>query len=388
MKAAIATIGGEPAAPRLRLASYPDRNPGNPYVELFYEALGKYGIAHAGRLVPHPDWLDAGGSKVDDVHIDGPERIWRGKCPGRLDRLMAVITARSARGVWQLRQFLRKAHRRGITRVWTVHNVAHHEGTSLIDRWGYRELARGSDLLLCFSHAAEAELRQEYGDRTPILVIPHGNYKGAYPAPRSKAEARVQFGLDPDKPVVSCLGLLRPYKGVELACEAIEGCNGRIQLLVGGQPHRSFDVKGLVARAAASGGSIVAHQRVLTEAEFANAVAASDAVLLPYHAVTGSGVLFAAWTLGAGVIASDLPFFREMLDGAPLLGRTFRTGDGAALRTAIEDYLTIDAAERRRAITAIVDQLSPERAVLPFVNALRARHAESGVALETTFGRA
>ena len=87
MKPAIATIGGEPAAPALRLASYPDRNPGNPYVELFYEALAGYGIAHAGRLVPHPDWLDGGGSTVDVVHIHWPERIWRGKRPGRLDRL-------------------------------------------------------------------------------------------------------------------------------------------------------------------------------------------------------------------------------------------------------------------------------------------------------------
>lgn len=377
MNAAIATIGGEPAAPPLRLASYPDRNPGNPYVELFYEALGKYGIAHAGRLVPHPDWLDAGGSTVDVVHIHWPERIWRGRRPGRLDRLMAIVTARSARGVWQLRRFLKKAHRRGITRVWTVHNVAHHEGTSLIDRWGYRELARGSDLLLCFSHAAEAELRQEYGDRTPILVIPHGSYKGAYPAPRSKTEARVHFGLDPDKPVVSCLGLLRPYKGVELACDAVEGCNRRIQLLVGGQPHRSFDVEGLLARAAASGGSIVALPRVLTETEFADAVAASDAVLLPYHAVTGSGVLFAAWTLGAGVIASDLPFFREMLDGRPLLGRTFTSGDSAELARAIQAYLVVSADERRDAISAAVEIFSMERVVRPFVEALRLPHGHS-----------
>jgi glycosyltransferase involved in cell wall biosynthesis len=297
---------------------------------------------------------------------------------------MAIVTARSARGVWQLRQFLGKAHRRGMTRVWTVHNVAHHEGASLVDRWGYRELARGSDLLLCFSHAAETELRREYGDRVSILVISHGSYQGAYPPARSRAEARAHFGLDPDKPVVSCLGLLRRYKGVELACEAVEGCSGRIQLLIAGQPQRSFDVQGLRARAAASGGSIVALPRVLTETEFADAVAASDAVLLPYHAVTGSGVLFAAWTLGAGVIASDLPFFREMLDGSPLLGRTFRTGSATALKSAIEEYLAIDAGERRRAIASTVDQLSPERVVLPFVNALRARDARSRAASATT----
>ena len=364
------------AAPAsLSLASYPERNPGNPYVELFHEALAQHGIAHAGRLVADPAWLDGAGSDVDVVHIHWPERIWRGKSPGRVDRAIGWVSGRSIRGVLRLRRFLGVAGERGITRVWTVHNVAHHEGASLIDRWGYRELARRSDLLLCFSHAAEAELRREYGARTPILVISHGSYKGAYPPAAAQADARVRFGLRPDLPVVSCLGLLRPYKGVEVACEATDAMSGRVQLLIGGQPHRAFDVAALQARAAASGGAIVAVPRALTDSEFADAVSASDAVLLPYHAVTGSGVLFAAWTQGAGVIASDLPFFREMLDGQPLLGRTFQTGDSADLARAIDAYLALPPGERRRAIAAVVDSLAPERVVRPFVDALRRRHA-------------
>jgi glycosyltransferase involved in cell wall biosynthesis len=168
--------------------------------------------------------------------------------------------------------------------------------------------------------------------------------------------------------------LLRRYKGVELACEAVAALGGRVQLLVAGQPQRAFDVDGLKATAAASGGAIVAIPRVLDDAEFSDAMAASDAVLLPYHAVTGSGVLFAAWTMEAGVIASDLPFFREMLDGRPLLGRTFRRGDGADLSRAITDYLAGDAVDRRQALAAVVEDLAPERAVAPFVAALRARH--------------
>ena len=156
------------------------------------------------------------------MHIHWPERIWRGKRRGRLDRLLAWVTGRSARGVWRLQRFLDRAGQLGVTRVWTVHNVAHHEGTSAIDRWGYRELARRSDLLLCFSHAAAEEMRREYGSQLPILVISHGSYKGAYPPPGAQADARARLGLRPDLPVVSCLGLLRPYKGLELACDAVE----------------------------------------------------------------------------------------------------------------------------------------------------------------------
>ena len=372
------------AGAKLRIASYPDRNPGNPYIELFYRAVAEYSIEHAGRLVPDRAWFDDAGSTVDVVHIHWPERIWRGRKRGRLDRIAALITARSARGVYRLRRFLDAAGKRRVMRVWTVHNMAHHEGVSAIDRWGYRELARHSDLLLCFSASAASELRREYGQDVPILVIPHGSYTGAYPPPRARRDACAQFGLRDDVPVVSCLGLLRPYKGVELACEAVESLGGDVQLLVGGQPHRDFDTAGLVARAESSGGTVVALPRVLTDTEFSDAVGASDAVLLPYRAVTGSGVLFAAWTLGAGVIASDLPFFREMLDDRPLLGRTFRAGASADLARAIQEYLAISRDDRSHAISEMVETFSMNRVVRPFVEALwswrgRCAHRDSGV---------
>ena len=98
----------DPNTRALRLASYPDRNPGNPYIDLFYCALARHGIEHVGRLVPDPAWFKADGSAVDVVHIHWPERIWRGKRRGRLDSAVAWATARSARGVWRLRRFLER----------------------------------------------------------------------------------------------------------------------------------------------------------------------------------------------------------------------------------------------------------------------------------------
>jgi beta-1,4-mannosyltransferase len=366
--------GGTPPPGWLRLASYPDRNPGNPYVDLFNEALARHGIRHAGRVQPSADWLTSNGRDVDVVHIHWPESIWRGKQRGRLDRLLGLLSARSIRRVLRLRRFLRRAGERGVMRVWTVHNLAHHEGTSVVDRWGYRTLARDADLLLCFSRAAESELRQAYGSAVPILVIPHGSYRGAYPLERSRSEARRRFGLRTDLPVVSCVGLLRRYKGVDLACAAVDALAGRVQLLIAGRPQRAFDLPSLVDRAAASRGAIVAVPRALSDEEFADAVTASDAVLLPYNAVTGSGVLFAAWTLGAGVIASDLPFFQEMLAGRPMLGCTFKRGDAADLASAIETYLARPEVDRRGAIADAIIDLAPERVVVPFVDAVRAFH--------------
>ena len=60
----------------------------------------------------------------------------------------------------------------------------------------------------------------------------HGNYDGVYPAPRSRETVRREIGLDAEKPVVGCLGYIRHYKGVDIACAAMERLRGRVQLLV------------------------------------------------------------------------------------------------------------------------------------------------------------
>ena len=44
--------------------------------------------------------------------------------------------------------------------------------------------------------------------------------------------------LDPRRPVVSCLGRMRPYKGLDMACAAVERLNGRVQLIIGGASPR------------------------------------------------------------------------------------------------------------------------------------------------------
>ena len=58
---------------------------------------------------------------------------------------------------------------------------------------------------------------------------------------------------------------------------------------------------------------------------------AADAVLLPYRRITGSGVLLQALTAGVGVVASDLPYFREVLAPEPDAGVFIRAGDDGCI---------------------------------------------------------
>ena len=69
--------------------------------------------------------------------------------------------------------------------------------------------------------------------------------------------------------MISCLGPYRVYKGLDLACAAVQRLNGRVQLAVAGPAHAGFDVAGLREAIARVPGAIVI-PRQLNDQEFAD----------------------------------------------------------------------------------------------------------------------
>ena len=353
----------------VRIASYPERNPGNPVIELFGKALGEYGVQLVGGFELDNDWLRSRRSDLDGIFVHWPERIWRGRSHGRLDRMLAALSLRRFRRLSRLWSFLRTAGRLGMMRVWTVHNLGHHEGAGWCDRIGYRLLATHCDLLVCYSDTAADAIKSRYGRGRPVLSIRHGSYDNVYPPPRARDLVLAELGLQPQLPVVCCVGLLRKYKGVEIACEAIRGLAGRVQLIVAGHPWSEGDLVA-IRRAMTGLNGVVLIPRKLSDQEFADIVASCDAVLLPYSAITGSGLLLAAWTLGCGVVASDLPYFREMIPPGSDSGTLVPTGSPGALADGILGYLTVPADRRRAAALAQAAGHSWTRCVEPLAEAV------------------
>jgi beta-1,4-mannosyltransferase len=332
---------------------------------LFHAALAKRGIAVADDLDIDPCWLRAHGNSVDAVHLHWPERFWRKRFAGgtRVQRAVRAVDA-----LWQLNRFLRDARRRRVQCIWTVHNLEPHEGAYRWDHYGYRLLAHECDLVICHSQSAVLAVHDLYRPRGRVIVMRHGDPAPAYPRPRPHADVLVELGLDPQRPVVSCLGRLRHYKGLDLACAAIERLNGRVQLIIGGPRNVGFDVAPVRAMLPRTPGVLI--DRQLTDQEFADFTAASDAVLLPYRAITGSGALLAALGLGRGVIASGLPYFQEILADEPDAGVTVTGWDAADWADGIIRYLERPAAVRSRAALRLAARYSWDRCVEPLVAAL------------------
>jgi beta-1,4-mannosyltransferase len=344
----------------------------HPYFRHLHQALERRGIAISGSVQIGVSWLRANRGRIDAIHFHWPETIWRDRRSGT--RHFVSRAVHSSRELLRTARFLREARRLGIIRVWTIHNLEPHEGASLWDRLGYRLIGRSADIVV--SHSAwsleEAKRGHRIGCGTSI-VLPMGTMHEAYPPPRPRETVLTELGLDPARPMVSCLGRLREYKGLDLACAAVERLRGRVQLVVGGPAQSGFDVAAL-RDALGRVPSAVLLPRHLSDQEFADLMGASDAALLPYRNVTGSAVLLTAIGFGRAVIAADLPYFREVLAGEPDAACLVADGDPAAWAGAIEAFLSRPLELRQRAALRLAERYSWDRAVAPLVEALTVAH--------------
>jgi glycosyltransferase involved in cell wall biosynthesis len=292
-------------------------------------------------------------------------------------RYVVARAVYASRELLRFARFLHEARRLGVTRVWTIHNLEPHEGTSLWDRIGYRLIGRRADIVVHHSAWSMDEATRGYGvDGRRSIVMPMGTMHEAYPPPRPRDIVLAELGLDPAAPMVSCLGRMREYKGLDVAVAAVERLGGRVQLVVGGPPHAGFDVAGL-RHALGRVPAAVFLPRKLSDQEFADLMAASDAALLPYRKITGSAVLLTAIGFGRAVIAADLPYFREVLATEPDAAALVAGSDPAAWAEAIDAVCSRPLDRRHNAARRLAERCSWDNAVFPLVEALSAAGART-----------
>ena len=366
-------------AETLRIMSSVPATESNPYFRLFYSALRPHRVELVGTFEPTRRWLRENRDTFDVLHFHWPEWIIRSEPDWlrsiqnrsggwRISQLLRP-TATWAR-VHEYREFLKGARECGKVIAWTCHNVQPHDGATWPVRAAYRSLARSADLVICHDPAASDQCRALYAPPGRVVVMEHGNYDGVYAPARSKDEILREVGLQPGVPLLISVGHIRSYKGTDLVCEAAARLGNRVALLIAGAtPIASYArrIKELVQRLPNAGFV----DRHLTEQEFADFVGASDIVLLPYRSITGSGVALAALTLGRGLIASDLPFFVDLLRGHPSAGRVFATGEAGSMSDAILAFLQIPAAEREKAARDLAARFDWGRLVPPVAWNLR-----------------
>ena len=344
----------------LMISSWPSNDYENQYMTLYYRALREYGVVLGPPALIDDRFVRAHGNEIDVIQIQWtPEQIWRSR---------GTSVWAQARGVAGLRAYFRLAHSRGIKIVWTLHDAEPHEHRKWLDDLGYRVLSRQADL--CIVHdawAAEQFERRFGGNRNKVRIMEHGNYDGVFPPGRPREETLRDLCVDRSSRVLLCQGNIRPYKRYDLAIDVATRLGKGYHLIIaGGPPEPSFGAE--VRRHAGTAQNVT----LLLENQPAQTVSdlftACDCFLLPYDKITGSGALLTAATLGRGVVASDLPYFRRITAPEPDAAVLFKPGSLRALEEGIREFFTKDVRRRHEASRRLADRVPWPKVVKPVVD--------------------
>jgi beta-1,4-mannosyltransferase len=314
----------------------------NPYVSLLAEgmraAASDVQPARFERLTP--GWCLRERQQYDIIHLHWAELQYAaGATRARARRFISFIGA-VALAKWS-----------GMRLVYTVHNLAQHEGRhGRLNRWANRLLYAWADAIHVHDDSVAEALRPALRDTGRLFVIPHGSYVGYYPDYVSREEARRQLGLHPDAYVYVTLGGLRPYKGIEELIAAFRSIEDKsVRLVIAGHPHEPAYAEDLRARMAGDG-RIVAFLEHAPDDRVQVYLRAADICVLPYRQVTTSGAAILALSFQLPIIAPAIGPFPALIGEAA--GIAYDATDEGALRDALEGARQLEWGRCRAAIDA------------------------------------
>jgi len=169
-------------------------------------------------------------------------------------------------------------------------------------------------------------------------VIPHGDYRGTYPATVSKSHARKILGLSDSEDVVLFFGGISPYKNVPHLIETFQIANlPDATLVVAGRPATPRDEQSVLA-SIQEASRVQLHLKRIPMEDVQVFFGAADLVALPFQEIMNSGSAMLALSFGRPVLVPDRGSLPELqrLVGSEWI-RTFQGKLSAEeLRSAIE----------------------------------------------------
>lgn len=229
--------------------------------------------------------------------------------------------------------------RRGITVVWTVHNLKDHDNRAeRIDRDFSKLMARLSDRLICHSNQAADETANYFNiDRDKIAVIPHGNYIDWYPNEINKADARRRLNIPQHGTVLLAFGEIRPYKNTLGLIQAFRQANIADSFLVIAGRCKDPEHQRKIKAAIENDIRIKTYFNYIADDEVQLFMNASDIAVLPYRDILTSGAALLAMSFNLPLLTPKLRCFEE--SPGPQ-GALLYDGNGEGLVSAISRALS------------------------------------------------
>jgi glycosyltransferase involved in cell wall biosynthesis len=230
------------------------------------------------------------------------------------------------------------------TVVGVVHNPVDHEA-SWIKRWSAGSVLRRCDGLMTHGRVLADALRRSYPELPVVshLLPPVGDVATVAASVDPEA-VRGAIGVAAGERLAVFAGLIRPYKGVDLALRAVDALPG----VAGWRLHVAGETWGELGKTLDAQHRTLDHPERITferswvsEQRLVELLAAADLVVLPYRSGSQSAMAPLAMAAGTPVLTTDVGGLAETVtDGHD--GRVVRPASWQALAEALG---TIDDAE-------------------------------------------
>jgi glycosyltransferase involved in cell wall biosynthesis len=273
----------------MRVLTFPDnqRAVRNPYCDLLYGNMKGFGVTVEG-FTPRRALF----GEYDVFHLHWPQYYLTQSL------MKAIIGAPAVLFLVAWRRF------RGTRIIWTLHNLQTHQRYfPRAERWFGQILTRMLDGYISLNEFCECQARRLFPalQSIPGAVIPHGDYRGSYPATVSKADARRHFGIDADEMLLLFFGTISPYKNVPHLIRTFRQARLKDSILfIAGHP--GIQEERRVKDAAAGDRRVKLHLERIPAEEVQMFFAAADLVVLPFTEIVNSGSVILALSFNRPVL--------------------------------------------------------------------------------------
>lgn len=250
---------------------------------------------------------------------------------------------------------------KGARIVWTAHNEGPHEpGHPLLEAVYWRLFLPSLDGVIYLSESSRGQLVRQRPrlSRLPGFVIPHGDFRAAYPNTLGRDEARKRLGYEPGHRVVAFVGNVRAYKNVGHLARTFADLPGDdLRLLIAGHVH-THELKAEILAVAGRDPRIRLIDAFIDPSEMQLYLNAADLVVLPFRRILNSGSAILALSFDRPVLVPDLGSLRELQAqvGEDWVHLFRGDLDAATLATALDRFLPMP-----RADSAPLDALAWDR---------------------------
>lgn len=212
------------------------------------------------------------------------------------------------------KSFISQMKQKGSKIVWVFHNRFPHDsyGNDKL-RSNMEYMCQIADIIVLHSHKSDMYL-EEYGSRIVArrVFVPHINFIGTY-----EELGRFSRELSHDTFVFSSLGLIRPYKNIELLISAFNTLSDKCNavLLIAGEAKTQEYIREL-NRLKNGNKKIIIHSGRISSLEMGTYLRASDVLVFPYDTRSGmnSGAMIMGFSYGKTAIVSRIAMADEYSD--------------------------------------------------------------------------